>query len=597
MNNHRAITALSLGLSLISGSALAQSNQYVTQSQVNQPNGIAGLNGSGNLTAPMDTSGNLYVRGSTQLGSLQSGQPAIMQGVPAIVDGALAPTSILIGGVGNNDFAPTKITSPLIGPSDFGGCVLSVNDSPFEQFSRCGTGYDESIGIMEKVSNRAPRLTLGEEASDAPTPSGTRYSVTFAGDGFAVRPALAPKDKALLVAHSRVYSNYYNGMISTQATGSTDSPALWYGYIWNWADGADADGSYTTIRVSTNPYTNSAGWTHNTSQFSALNTKVAPGKNAGDRLDTYISRYSHAAALIGQVGKKFVVNSMIQLDATVPNSPTLAAEGEELDLQLLDKAWWAHDKRFSVHGKTIVLTGMDHAADDSYLERLAGTNLLKKGMLIDGIMYGGQPLSMSDGGFHFYSNGDLNGVPLGYSQVLQQLGSMNFAGNFSTLLLYGSHDRKAAAGDRQGWGEEGSLHLGLQEKSDANALNGQDVGCNGCTSGGQIVWNPVGHHYGIGIGAGVGTKINYGLLVEANGATSAPNGLTSEKTLTAKADVVVSGQIKSSQGVSAVSYSEKLTTPASSSAPCKAGQFTDDAHNHYVCVADNHWRRVALQDF
>lgn len=71
---------------------------------------------------------------------------------------------------------------------------------------------------------------------------------------------------------------------------------------------------------------------------------------------------------------------MIQLDADVKNSPTLAAEGEELDLQLLDSAWWAHENKFTVHGKTIVLTGKDHPADDSYLERLVGTNLIKKGL-------------------------------------------------------------------------------------------------------------------------------------------------------------------------------------------------------------------------
>jgi hypothetical protein len=44
-------------------------------------------------------------------------------------------------------------------------------------------------------------------------------------------------------------------------------------------------------------------------------------------------------------------------------------------------------------------------------------------------------------------------------------------------------------------------------------------------------------------------------------------------------------------------YMEKLTTPASSSAPCTAGQFTDDANYHYVCVAANTWKRVALNSF
>jgi hypothetical protein len=47
----------------------------------------------------------------------------------------------------------------------------------------------------------------------------------------------------------------------------------------------------------------------------------------------------------------------------------------------------------------------------------------------------------------------------------------------------------------------------------------------------------------------------------------------------------------------ALSYHETLTTPASSSAPCNAGDFTDDANFHYVCTAPNTWKRVALSAF
>jgi hypothetical protein len=49
--------------------------------------------------------------------------------------------------------------------------------------------------------------------------------------------------------------------------------------------------------------------------------------------------------------------------------------------------------------------------------------------------------------------------------------------------------------------------------------------------------------------------------------------------------------------VQATSYREKLSTPASSSSSCAPGQFTDDANYHYVCVAPNHWKRVALSSF
>ena len=42
---------------------------------------------------------------------------------------------------------------------------------------------------------------------------------------------------------------------------------------------------------------------------------------------------------------------------------------------------------------------------------------------------------------------------------------------------------------------------------------------------------------------------------------------------------------------------ENLNTPASSSATCNVGDFGDDAGFHYVCVATNTWKRVALSSF
>ncbi|MFT8490151.1 MAG: hypothetical protein ABF672_06350 [Gluconobacter oxydans] len=44
-------------------------------------------------------------------------------------------------------------------------------------------------------------------------------------------------------------------------------------------------------------------------------------------------------------------------------------------------------------------------------------------------------------------------------------------------------------------------------------------------------------------------------------------------------------------------FNENLSTPSSSTASCTAGDFTDDANYHYVCVADNSWKRVALSTF
>jgi hypothetical protein len=49
--------------------------------------------------------------------------------------------------------------------------------------------------------------------------------------------------------------------------------------------------------------------------------------------------------------------------------------------------------------------------------------------------------------------------------------------------------------------------------------------------------------------------------------------------------------------LTAGTFIESLATPASSSAACVAGTFTDDASYHYVCTATNTWKRAALSTF
>ena len=68
-------------------------------------------------------------------------------------------------------------------------------------------------------------------------------------------------------------------------------------------------------------------------------------------------------------------------------------------------------------------------------------------------------------------------------------------------------------------------------------------------------------------------------------------GSSTVRSLDNSGNEVISGKI------TAASYQETLTTPASSSAPCMPGQFTDDSNYHYVCVAKNHWKRTVLSSF
>lgn len=56
-------------------------------------------------------------------------------------------------------------------------------------------------------------------------------------------------------------------------------------------------------------------------------------------------------------------------------------------------------------------------------------------------------------------------------------------------------------------------------------------------------------------------------------------------------DFTLSGQL------SAGGFKAPLATPSSGRAPCQSGEFANDQNYHYVCVAQNHWKRAPLSDF
>jgi hypothetical protein len=91
--------------------------------------------------------------------------------------------------------------------------------------------------------------------------------------------------------------------------------------------------------------------------------------------------------------------------------------------------------------------------------------------------------------------------------------------------------------------------------------------------------------------AAVGS-LKYGVVVQSSGSASWQYAYAALDT-----SQVLRFSVDPNGNTVAVTYRETLTTPSSSSATCTAGQFTDDANFHYVCVATNTWKRAALSSF
>lgn len=119
-----------------------------------------------------------------------------------------------------------------------------------------------------------------------------------------------------------------------------------------------------------------------------------------------------------------------------------------------------------------------------------------------------------------------------------------------------------------------------------NAWAYDSTGDDSVMSGGTIT-NYVAFHYSTPHPTGTVITNNYGIYLEA--AAHAVNNWQIFSAGTAPS--FFAGPMQ------AFNFQETLTTPASSSAACSAGQFTDDASFHYVCTATNTWKRVALSTF
>ncbi|RUT27071.1 hypothetical protein C0V97_02285 [Asaia sp. W19] len=158
--------------------------------------------------------------------------------------------------------------------------------------------------------------------------------------------------------------------------------------------------------------------------------------------------------------------------------------------------------------------------------------------------------------------------------------------------------------------ENPSYHLGALESGDdleyVARPDCSDASKISCHQAGQLVFDPAGIPSGIGLGVGKGSEMDYSLVARAKGNVVITHGLElgsarggqNPRLVGQGADTV---QFLAASGeparLNVGTLIQKLETPASSSAACSPGQTQDDSNYHYVCVASNRWKRVALSDF
>lgn len=332
---------------------------------------------------------------------------------------------------------------------------------------------------------------------------------------------------------------------------------LYHSFIRSW----DPEGHFLTI---------TPGWV----AFGGASRRG--GQVPSSILDKFYTEYQSSTVLLGAEDKDFgsVVQIFYQprLDKNGIPLSSLVHSLEYLEADMVNHA--KNDYMTSMHGITLAYSGEKKPTSDSYGLFIAG-----------GFAKGGGSL------LHLTAAGNEREIDASSMQLegKQTVGSnagntheiSNFLGQSDGNILRLSMWTKRESDGTNGW-RNTSINLGLwvdgkmqNPSSGAQTMSGSPMA--------RIAWNYKTNLGGINFLAENDTNI---MSLKNDGSIITGGDVKIGGSEHLHGNLTVSGTII-----------QTLSTPTSSSAPCTKGEIEDDANYHYVCVAENRWKRVALSSF
>ncbi|MEJ5154170.1 hypothetical protein WH240_03030 [Gluconobacter wancherniae] len=609
--------------------------QTVVNNLLNKASGIAGLDASGNLVAPLSTTGEIH--GGMVAQAYYPQTNLTIPATNAISTGdnlgyhILDDRSVLLGGRSYADSAPTFIYAAPYGGSSLGSTLavaMTKRGVGGEQVAMAPLGTDGGGGISSYPEMDAtatwffahgtkPWVEAGQDIANSDNVART---VTYDSTHAYFAPALPAQELALLRVGMHVMTN---------SIGSTRAASTHYLQPNNDYAGEissiSPDGSSITV----------GGWR----VLGAGNTVATqvPSVVGPFDMNTWPG-YTHPDIFMGTYTHAIVNNSMCFLekrenqnagDYNSPEGNQFGSPANDCEIEEADIGSQLPDYEGRAKGILVTYNGPNKPSLDSYDFMAAG------GTPNGYVAWNGSQANnfLSDGFYAHAPNGVNSGIDSSTNYVIANAGDTREMAEFIGSSAVqpngdGSGDKislvafESLIQGTQNMGANPSSNVAVHWSYLANGTTtdvSQMIGGQTVTKGnrkGDIVFNADGAG-GIGI---YGANQDSGVLVQAAGNVSLQNAgaqviLTpssgSDKPFIYAADgtnlnvanSVGSGVVINSYGFSGsvikanAYFQEVLSTPASSSAACNAGQFTDDAEYHYVCVAQNSWKRVALSSW
>lgn len=297
-------------------------------------------------------------------------------------------------------------------------------------------------------------------------------------------------------------------------------------------------------------------------------------------LDNQLSTYKVPMVFVGVPAKIFAENAYMDVDGSkvIGNKATAVAnefEREEFDFRAHD---WTKANSLSFHGWTTSFSCRPHCdskavSEDSYAYLVNGPDGLPRAYVAQTL---GDALEFSGYSTFIGGNGAPEAIDINGNMTSAIVGSNHIMSSFASHLFSNNTIHMSTIVNREAIRTNDWRDYGVRLVMDIDSKRDRKKGLYGGSRMGSIAFNYNSEHYG-GF-CFLGFDHIQGLCQEGDGSVNFAKKVTAPRIIGKE-------------------FIGKLSTPSSSTSPCTAGEFKDDTNYHYVCVATNRWKRVALSDF
>ncbi|QCE34255.1 hypothetical protein FAI40_02270 [Acetobacteraceae bacterium] len=625
------ISALFLTTSL--SKEVRANDKSVMQSQINTPNGVAGLDYEARLnqfikTSGLDTptapNGDLLSTGRARFNSMIDGQllmritGAHRQANPSDEDNWTDPDGVTIGGFSEGRGSHVLITCQNEGGMNLGTCLSLWNSNAPYTSNRPGIspttgdqiahypGTLDGVVFDNGTKNTTPKIVAGKNIQDS---GGVNHDLYFYKQGVYIYPVLSETDRAKIKQHQSIVSNVSTKTYKDKSSGYKFTGVNGFsGMINNWIFSDKCPSHFGSAnkcdRLDVDKWV-----IPNAPETASQSLNPQDYANDPENFDTHYDKDATFPRIyVGARSKMFnLLDTCAIVDNdSLPENNQSSSEKHSL-VRECENAEYDNELHTTISGKYhyngLTLTLDSHFPGKSWLDGATQNDGFNAWPELSswGLYIGGQfPNLLQLEPFTSNLVWAIKGNVLGVTNPISADSTSGSKALASSLYkqagktsMREDHWEQCDAVNGASCDDHSNMswHMGVRVAAD-KPENENIMSPNSGAPGADISFGGDGS---LRLCAASG---NCSLVYPGSAGMRIPYVNTASiGALSDSENVIITSPMIADKSVSAESFKENLRTPKSSREACEAGQFVDDQNYHYVCTSPNHWKRIMLSDF